>query len=73
MAVIEAQGTHEQVQEWIPRCERMEVLGCYAQTEYRPINRVLKGDWDMAPMSRVSRPQRLTFPRPMNSKSTRQR
>ena len=33
MAVIEAQGTKEQIKEWIPRCERMEILGCYAQTE----------------------------------------
>ena len=34
MAVIEAQGTQEQVKEWIPRCETMQILGCYAQTEY---------------------------------------
>jgi acyl-CoA oxidase len=27
MAVIEAQGTDEQRQEWIPRSERMEILG----------------------------------------------
>ena len=43
MAVIENQGTEDQIREWIPPCERMEVLGiisanlltigCYAQTE----------------------------------------
>jgi hypothetical protein len=27
IAVIKAQGTEEQIQEWIPRCERMEILG----------------------------------------------
>jgi hypothetical protein len=27
MAVIEAQGTKEQIEEWIPQCERMEILG----------------------------------------------
>jgi acyl-CoA oxidase len=30
MNVIESQGTKEQIQEWIPRCERMEILGLYA-------------------------------------------
>ena len=30
MAVIESQGTKEQIKEWIPRCERMEILGHYA-------------------------------------------
>lgn len=34
MSVIENQATEEQVNEWIPKCEKMEVLGCYAQTEY---------------------------------------
>ena len=43
IAVIENQGTDEQIKEWIPPCERMEILGmyyvdtsnlgCYAQTE----------------------------------------
>ena len=27
MAVIEAQGTPEQIKEWIPKCETMEYLG----------------------------------------------
>jgi len=27
MSVIENQGTEEQIREWIPLCERMEVLG----------------------------------------------
>jgi acyl-CoA oxidase len=27
MAVIENQGTKEQIDEWIPRCERMEITG----------------------------------------------
>ncbi|OLL23017.1 Peroxisomal acyl-coenzyme A oxidase 1 [Neolecta irregularis DAH-3] len=31
--VIKNQGTKEQIKEWIPRCERYEILGCYAQTE----------------------------------------
>jgi len=30
MAVIESQGTKEQIREWIPRCERMEILGCFS-------------------------------------------
>jgi acyl-CoA oxidase len=47
IAVIEAQGTEEQIKEWIPPCERMEILGthnqviliqgCYAQTEFIPL------------------------------------
>jgi acyl-CoA oxidase len=27
MSVIENQGTQEQIKEWIPKCERMEILG----------------------------------------------
>jgi acyl-CoA oxidase len=27
MAVIEGQGTKEQIEYWIPRCEKMEILG----------------------------------------------
>jgi acyl-CoA oxidase len=33
MLVIEAQGMQEQVAEWIPLCERMEVIGRYAVKE----------------------------------------
>jgi len=39
MAVIEAQGTKEQISEWIPKAERMEVLGFISdhgrETDYR--------------------------------------
>jgi len=30
MTVIESQGTKEQIREWIPRCERMEILGFFS-------------------------------------------
>ncbi|RKP17961.1 acyl-CoA oxidase [Rozella allomycis CSF55] len=33
MPVIQAQGTDEQIREWIPQSERFEIIGCYAQTE----------------------------------------
>lgn len=33
VAVIESQGSDEQIAHWIPRCRTYEVLGCYAQTE----------------------------------------
>jgi acyl-CoA oxidase len=31
--VITSQGTAEQQAAWLPRCQRYEVVGCYAQTE----------------------------------------
>lgn len=33
MAVIQSQGSDEQIAEWIPKCDSLEVIGCYAQTE----------------------------------------
>ena len=30
---IEALGTKEQVDEWVPKSKRFEIFGCYAQTE----------------------------------------
>src|SRR5277367_6157808 len=72
MAVIEAQGTQEQIQKWIPRCETMEILGCYAQTEYVPISSLLTVDWATGQTSRASRQQLPTSPPLMNSKSTPQ-
>lgn len=31
--IVEALGTPDQVQEWVPRARDMRILGCYAQTE----------------------------------------
>lgn len=31
--VLKSQGSDEQIAEWLPRCENLEVIGCYAQTE----------------------------------------
>lgn len=33
MPVVQSQGSDEQIAEWIPRCQSLEVIGCYAQTE----------------------------------------
>ncbi|GAA5858646.1 hypothetical protein JCM8547_001404 [Rhodosporidiobolus lusitaniae] len=33
LPVIASQGSDEQQKEWITRCERLEVIGCYLQTE----------------------------------------
>ncbi|KAF8421436.1 acyl-CoA dehydrogenase/oxidase, partial [Tirmania nivea] len=31
--IIYSQGTDEQREQWLPRCQRLEFVGCYAQTE----------------------------------------
>ena len=31
--VLKSQGSDEQIAEWLPKCENLEVIGCYAQTE----------------------------------------
>ncbi|KAF8456681.1 acyl-CoA dehydrogenase/oxidase [Terfezia claveryi] len=31
--IIHSQGTNEQREQWLPRCQRLEFVGCYAQTE----------------------------------------
>ncbi|RPB20623.1 acyl-CoA oxidase [Terfezia boudieri ATCC MYA-4762] len=31
--IIYSQGTNEQREQWLPRCQRLEFVGCYAQTE----------------------------------------
>lgn len=33
MPVVESQGSDEQIAEWLPKCQSLEVLGAYAQTE----------------------------------------
>ncbi|CCG80995.1 Acyl-CoA oxidase [Taphrina deformans PYCC 5710] len=33
MPVLQSQGSDEQIAAWLPRCESLEVIGCYAQTE----------------------------------------
>lgn len=30
---IEGQGTEEQKNKWLPLAQRMQIIGCYAQTE----------------------------------------
>jgi len=30
---IKGQGTEEQQQKWLPLAQRMQIIGCYAQTE----------------------------------------
>lgn len=33
MPVLQSQGSDEQIAAWLPKCESLEVIGCYAQTE----------------------------------------
>ena len=33
MPVIASQGTEEQVEKWMPRSKKHQIIGCYAQTE----------------------------------------
>lgn len=44
MAVIEGQGTKEQIEEWIPQCERMEILGFPLPQVRKLIGRMLCPD-----------------------------
>lgn len=42
MSVIEAQGTQEQVDKWYAAAKRHAIIGCYAQTELRLMNKKTK-------------------------------
>jgi hypothetical protein len=80
MAVIENQGTEEQIKEWIPKCERMEVLGMSLEMQLMQdvmhklsskVQICLMIDWAMDRMSRDSRLVELISPPQMNLKLTR--